>query len=117
MSAPLESLAYTWDHKSKRYLPAAPPLEKFLKGPVPWWWIEKAARLPGSALVVGLALWRLAGALKSSTVRLANSETEALGVGRSAKSRALRVLEEASLITVERRPGCIPRVTILKLEV
>jgi hypothetical protein len=86
---------------------------KFLKGPVPWPWIEKAARLPGKSLVVGLALWRLAGAMKSRTVRLANSETEALGISRSAKSRALHELEHVGLVAVMRRNGCLPKVIIL----
>lgn len=107
--------AYQWDQKSQSYVPAKKPLNKFLKGPVPWAWIVKAAGLPGSALVVGLALWRLAGAMKSVTVRLANSETEALGVCRSAKSRALAELERAGLVTIEQRPGCIPKVTIIQV--
>jgi len=109
----VSSVAYTWDHKSQTFILAARRSAKFLKGPVPWSWIEKAARLPGSTLAVGLALWRLAGAMKSKTIRLANSETEALGVGRSAKSRALVELEQAGLVTVERRSGCLPKVTIL----
>lgn len=109
------TLAYQWDQKSQSYVPAQKSLSKFLKGPVPWAWIEKAASLPGSALAVGLALWRLAGAMKSMTVRLANSETEALGVSRSAKSRALAELERAGLVTIEQRSGCIPRVTITQV--
>lgn len=106
-------VAYAWDQKSQTYAPAAQRPTKFLKGPVPWAWIEKAASLSGSALAVGLALWRLAGAVKSKTVRLANSETETLGVGRSAKSRALIELEQAGLVSIERRSGCLAKVTIL----
>lgn len=113
MQHSVSSVAYRWDPRSQTYIPAAQRSNKFLKGPVPWSWIEKAARLPGSTLAVGFALWRLAGAMKSKTVRLANSETKALGVGRSAKSRALAELEQAGLVTVERRPGCLPKVTIL----
>jgi len=116
MTASIQSKAYKWDRQSRSYIPATQRSEKFLKGPVPWWWIEKAASLPGSALAVGLALWRLAGAMKSPTVRLANSEIEALGVGRSAKSRALSELERAALVIVERRAGCLPKVTILGVE-
>ncbi len=107
------SVPYKWDQKARTFVPTVVRSDKFLKGPVPWAWIEKAASLSGSALAVGLALWRLAGAVKSKTVRLANSETEALGVGRSAKSRALVELEQAGLVSVERRSGCLPRVTIL----
>ena len=108
-------LAFTWCRDKKYFKPTAQRPVRFIKGPVPWLWIEMAARLPGKALAVGLALRRLAGATKSKTVRLATSEVETLGVDRNAKSRALRKLEQAGLVTVERRPGCQPKVTILDL--
>lgn len=44
------------------------PGRRFLKGPIPWSWIAAAAILPSRALLVGLCLWRLAGAMKSDTV-------------------------------------------------
>jgi hypothetical protein len=84
----------------------------FLKGPVPWPWIIAAAALPGRALVVGLCLWRLAGALKSRTVKLGNADLKPLGVDRAAKSRALAVLECAGLIEVAREPSRFPTVTL-----
>ena len=115
MAELVETQAYRWDHKSLAFVFSPADRVKFLKGPVPWSWIKAAARLPGSALAVGLTLWRLSGATKSKTVRLANSETEALGVGRSAKSRALVALERAGLVIVERRIGCLPKVTILEV--
>ena len=43
------------------------PQGRFLKGPVPWLWIVVAAALPGKALLIGLCLWRLAGAMKCRT--------------------------------------------------
>jgi hypothetical protein len=46
---------------------------RFLKGPIPWSWITTAAALPGQALLVGLCVWRLAGATKSHTVYFGNS--------------------------------------------
>ena len=86
---------------------------RFLKGPVPWPWIVAADALPGRALIVGLSLWRLAGALKSRTVRLGNADLEPLGVDRASKSRAIAALEGARLIEVARRPGRFPTVTVL----
>ena len=68
------------------------PLAPFLKGPIPWLWVVAAAGLPGQALVVGLCLWRLSGAMRSRTVMLGNNDLQAIGVGRSAKSRARRPL-------------------------
>ena len=107
-------VAYTWDREAQSYVLANKPSDRFLKGPVPWSWIEVAAKLPGKALAVGIALWRLHEAVKSKTVRLSNGEVEVLGVDRNAKSRALRDLERAGLITVARQPGCSPRVTIVR---
>lgn len=89
------------------------PMKKFLKGPVPWSWIEAASKLPGKTLAVGLCLWRLAGAMKCRTVKLSNTECEALGVDRHAKSRALKTLKIAGLVSIYQKPGCLPKVTIL----
>jgi hypothetical protein len=88
------------------------PQGRFLKGPVPWLWIVVAAALPGKALLIGLCLWRLAGAMKCKTVWLGNADLRALGIDRSSKSRALRALEGAGLIEVVRERGCFPKVTL-----
>jgi hypothetical protein len=112
MGRPVVEVALRWDGRSRTFVPVRQP-ERFLKGPVPMSWLAAAARLPGKALAVGLALWRLAGATKSQTILLSTTEVALLGVDRNAKSRALRMLEMAGLISVERRPGRLPRVTIL----
>jgi DNA-binding transcriptional ArsR family regulator len=85
---------------------------RYLQGPIPWPWIVAAAALPGRALVVGLCLWRLAGATKSRTVVLGNSDLEPFGIDRATKSRALAVLEDAGLIAVARHPSRFPAVTL-----
>jgi len=105
-----------WDQANSQLVPircatAAP--RRFLKGPVPWSWIEVAAALPGKALEVGLCLWRLAGAMKSTTIRLGNREVERLGIDRFAKSRALVALQNANLIRKVSRPGRAPLITIV----
>jgi hypothetical protein len=86
---------------------------RFLKGPVPWEWIIRVSELPGKAVIVGLCLWRLSGAIGKATVTLGNSELEPFGIDRAAKSRALTALEDAGLIMVERHRGRLPIVTIL----
>jgi hypothetical protein len=86
---------------------------RFLKGPVPWPWIAGAAALPGQALLVGLCIWRLAGAKKSHTVFFGNSDLRPLGIDRAAKSRALCALERAGLIKVTRQHGRFPQVALL----
>jgi hypothetical protein len=86
---------------------------RFLKGPIPWPWIAAAAALPGRALLVGLCVWRLAGAMKSQTVSFGNSDLKPLRIDRATKSRALRALEQAGLVKVARQPGRFPKVTLL----
>lgn len=88
------------------------PGGRFLKGPIPWAWIAAAAALPDQALLVGLCVWRLAGATKSRTVSLGNFDLKPLGIDRAAKSRALHALEQAGLIAVARRHGRFPIVTL-----
>jgi hypothetical protein len=52
--------------------PPTPPRhrqgEKFLKGPLPWGWLERAFRLRGKALHVALLLWYKAGCRNKRTV-------------------------------------------------
>jgi hypothetical protein len=61
---------------------------RFLKGPIPWPWIEAAARLPGKALAVGLVLWREAGMDGSGSVKLTTAKLAGLDLDRAGKARA-----------------------------
>ena len=98
-----------------RIRPTRPPGpakgERFLKGPVPLAWLEAAARLPGKSLHAGIALWYAAGLARSASV--SNLSGVRFGLDRNAKYRALAWLEEAGLITVERKLGRAPVVTLL----
>ena len=93
--------------------PRPGPGEKFLKVPIPWSWLSKAARLKGQALHVGMALWFLAGIKRNGTITLSGSVLEDLGVSRHSGYRALHALESAGLISVDRYTGRNPVVTIL----
>lgn len=86
--------------------------DKFLRGPVPWSWLERASALGGKALHVGLALWQLKGMTDGWTVRLSLSSLN-MGFDRSSASRGLAALARAGLIRVERAPGRISVVTIV----
>ena len=86
--------------------------ERFLKGPIPMAWIGAAARLPGKALHVGVAIWHIAGLTGQAVVRMERSALESLGIGREAWLRGLERLEGAGLIDVERKPGRRTIVTI-----
>lgn len=88
------------------------PGEWFIWGPIPGAWTSQAAKLPGRALHVALALWFLAGKSKADTVKLSNETLERFGVGRHTAYRALRKLEGAGLVVVKRQRGRCPLVTI-----
>jgi hypothetical protein len=89
------------------------PGEWFLRGPIPWPWLEAAASLPGKALTLSLVLWREAGRRKNHTIKLCLGRVD-LGVKKAAARRALRRLERAELVTVHRKPGRGLEVTILE---
>lgn len=92
---------------------AAQPLRRervthwFLKGPIPWDWITRAASLPGKALHVGIGIWFWSGikrTKKDIPVSLSRIARD-FGFDHSTSSRALGALERASLITVVRSNG------------
>lgn len=104
-----ESVAPTKKGKIPKYF-------LFLKGPVSWKWLCKAARLPGKALHVSIGLKFLAGLNKSETISLSGKVLKNLGVTRHSSYRALRKLEDAGLVSVDRHFGRNPIVTILEID-
>ena len=93
------------------------PGERFLKGPIPWRWLSRAARAQkrGQALHVAIALSFLSGIKLKRTITLSSTPLRELGVSRYAAYRALRALEQARLVSVERHAGRQPVVTILEV--
>lgn len=89
-------------------------VEKFLKGPIPLWWMERAAVLPGKALIVGLVIWFWSGVTwPQKDIAVTDQRLQPFGVDRKARYRAIAALEEAGLIQVERRRGRCPRATLV----
>ena len=76
-------------------------------------WLMTAAQLPGKSLHVGVALWAVGEWQKSRVVALSNITSLRFGLDRNAKYRALAWLEQAGLVSVERKAGRAPMVTIL----
>jgi hypothetical protein len=89
---------------------------RFLKGPVPWPWLVRAAACPGKTLHVAVALWFQSGRTNSRSVRLTNKLLESLGVSRWSKYRALAHLSGAGLVQVDRDGPGNPVVTLLLTE-
>ena len=109
--------ALRWDRTAESYVEGGDGTgvgrKKFVKGPIPLEWLECAAKQPGQALTVGVAIWYLAGLTKSNTVRLSNRVLAGFGVERDAKRRAIRALESGGLIAVSRGDGRSPVITII----
>ena len=108
---------YTWDRARGEYRKAATVstvTEHYLRGPIPLAWLETAAQLPGKALAVGMALWHLAGLRRTQQhLSLSTERLASFGVSKYAKDRALRHLIAAGLVTVDRKKGRSPRVSLL----
>jgi hypothetical protein len=98
--------------KSSNRLPRHKAGERFLRGPIPWRWLETAGRLPGKALHVAIALWLLASIKKTRTIRWEPSTAEAWHLNYQAFYRGLAALEGAGLVSVQRHRGRCPIVSI-----
>lgn len=88
---------------------------KFLKGPIPLKWLQKAAPLKGKALAISMCLWFLKGVSRSDTVKVSYKLLNKFKVSRESAYRGLKSLEIEGLISVERHLGRSPVVTILDI--
>ena len=79
------------------------------------WAAEASAATNCQKAMVWLWLVHRARKTRTTTVTLPNCALAKFGVSRRVKSLALRQLEEAGLISVERRPQKTPVVTLLRL--
>ena len=91
----------------------SPIRDKFVAGPIDVSWVVQASRLGVKALLVGLALWHIKGLRKADTFIASNLMLQDWGVQPDAKRRALRKLEKAGLIRIERRGKRSPQVTLI----
>jgi hypothetical protein len=114
-----EEVNHILERSRPKSKPVRPPRHRpgdwFVKGPVPWRWVEAMAQLPGKAWALSWVLWREAGRNNSRTVKLCLS-CVGLGVSEQAARRALKALEQAGLVSVCRQPGHGIEVTILNIE-
>src|SRR5215469_2711758 len=79
-------------------------------------WLDKARALPGKApLDVAIVIRQEAALCKSGTISLSNKRFQIYGdAGRYHKTRGLRALKEAGLVTVDWKTGASPIVTIVE---
>jgi hypothetical protein len=88
-------------------------LERFLKGPIPLKDIAAAARLPGKALALYLAVHHRTALTGNPSVTLPAALLTDLGISRGAKARGLRALEQAGLITAAQSKGRTARIQLV----
>jgi hypothetical protein len=86
--------------------------ERFLKGPIPLQEISLAARLPGKALALFLAIRHQADLTNKPSVTLPARLLVELGISRDAKARGLKSLESAGLVSVVRLRGRAARIQL-----
>jgi ribosomal protein S19E (S16A) len=108
-----------WAKQRLAELHAAAPVkrkkqEQFVK--VPLWWAAEAAKATRTpVMLVLIELLHRSWKARSLTFPLPNGSLKKYGVSRDIKRRVLCDLEEAGLITVERRHGKAPLVTLVTL--
>ncbi len=100
--------------KTRRRISQDRQTGEFLKGPLPWAWLEAAARLPGRTLHVGIILWHLSSLTRNRQVTLSRRYLDRFEISRHIAYRALVKLEGAGLVAVQRCRGRRPVVSILE---
>jgi DNA-binding transcriptional ArsR family regulator len=75
--------------------------------------VIQAAQLGVKALLFGMVLWPLKGFRSTNSFIVSNLTAKEWGIGPDAKRRALRKLERAGRISVERQGKRSPRTTLL----
>ncbi len=117
--SPPETTRLVWDANAGAFGPprrdADRTAHRFIKGPLPLRWIQRAAALPGKALHVALGLWYVKGLCRTATFPFKRKVAAGMGVSPDATYDALTNLEVAGLIRVIRQRGRSPAVTILDL--
>ncbi len=113
MNEPPEREVETSWRKERRHRRVA----RYLKGPVPLALLQEAARLPGKALALYLAIRHRSDLRRVPDVTLPADYLTTWGIDKDAKRRSLATLEEAGLIRVAGRgPGRSIRVAPVEPE-
>jgi hypothetical protein len=84
--------------------------EHFIK--VPFSWVERLSGASGQVIRLALLLLYLHWKSRGAPIKLANGMLKIDGIGRTTKWRALLELERRGLISIERRPGKSPWVSV-----
>ena len=86
---------------------------RFLRGPIPWGDLSKAAAVGGKALALFVVIHHQCALRRSRTVKLPSSLLAELCIGRKAAANALDRLESVGLITVQHHNKSKPVITLV----
>lgn len=81
---------------------------------VPVTWIAQAAACSKAALLTGLVCWFLYGCNQHRPFKINHATAKKFGLSRYSKRKGLRELESAGLVKIDRRPGQLPSVEIVR---
>ncbi len=91
------------------------PKHKFIKGPIPYKWIQAACKLGANEGRIAWVLWFMSGVSKGIPFKLTNKRVKDFGIGRRQKYLALARLEKEGLILQEKSTGASSTITLVEL--
>ena len=90
-----------------------PTSRLFIKGPIPFDWLQKANSLGGSTGAVAIGLWFYVGINGSKYFKVDSKLDRFTGVSRQTRQSALQRLQSAGLIKYWNRHGGYPSVEVI----
>jgi hypothetical protein len=110
-----KELGINTDEPSPPLIPKPPPrtARLFLKGPIPFTWLQKANALGGSTGIVATGLWFYVGINNSKYFKVDSKLDQFTGITRQTRQHALQKMKYAGLIKIRNPQGSYPYVEIL----
>lgn len=94
-------------------VPASPASKLFIKGPIPFHWLQRANALGGSTGIVAMGLWLYVGLNQSKHFKIDSKLDTFTGITRQSRQHALDKLQRADLIRYQNHHGSYPTVQVL----
>lgn len=85
----------------------------FIKGPIPFVWLQKANGIGGSTGVIAVGLWFYAGLHNSKRFKIDSRLDQLCGLTRQTRDQILRRLRDHDLIKLVTKHGAYPTVELL----
>lgn len=109
----INTIRLVYSESEGGFVQTLPTKPLFLKGPIPLNWLRVAARLPGKALNVSLAIRWHHDMAAGTPIKISKKAMDLFGFSADASHDALRRLESAGLVEVTRLPGQKPLIKLV----